>query len=303
LVVTTAPDIVVLSPHLDDAVLSIGALLAREVQAGRRVEVWTFFSQGPPLDELPPERRVFGDYTARLAEDERALAVLGVGERRLGFVERIWLAPPLPGTLHVFRTPPSIAHFRNLSAMGAAIAAALSDSRTEVLVPLGVGNHHDHVEVTVAALQVLLAGAAWHRVRFYEDVYALGTLCRRRHAITRRRWWPRGRGPGWASPRIAGLLSLVGASARGPGIETLVPEVAGLAWSCEVAPADGYEDAKLAAIAAYASQVVVFGGMHRVDPFIRRAHRLLGGEPLWRATPATAPRRAQPAPEVASTAR
>jgi LmbE family N-acetylglucosaminyl deacetylase len=223
--------------------------------------------------------------------------VLGVGERRLGFVERIWLAPPLPGTLHVFRTPPSIDHFRNLAAMRTAIAAALSDSRTQVLVPLGVGNHHDHVEVTVAALQVLLAGGGWERARFYEDVYALGTLCRRRHAIARRRWWPRGRGPGWASPRIAGLLSLVGASARGPGIEALLPAVAELAWSCEVAAADGHEDAKLAAIAAYTSQVVVFGGMHRVDPFIRRAHRLLGGEPLWRATPATAagPSRSAPA--------
>jgi LmbE family N-acetylglucosaminyl deacetylase len=301
---TAAPDIVVLSPHLDDAVLSIGSHLARSARAGQRVEVWTFFSQGPPLAELPPERRVFGDYTARLAEDARALAVLGAGERRLGFVERIWLQPPLPGTLHVFRTPPSLDHFRNLPRMRELIAGALSGPRTEVLVPLGVGNHHDHVEVTVAALQVLLTGGGWERVRFYEDVYALGSLCRRRHVIARRRWWPRGRGPGWASPRIAGLLALVGASARGPGIEHFVPAVArGLDWTCEPAPADGHEDAKLAAIAAYQSQVVVFGGMHRVDPFIRRSHRVLGGEPLWRATPATVAGAGRSAPDSAAAAR
>jgi len=44
----------VISPHLDDAVLSLGGLIGREVAAGRRVEVWSCFTAGPPLD-VPAE--------------------------------------------------------------------------------------------------------------------------------------------------------------------------------------------------------------------------------------------------------
>lgn len=61
-------DIAVLSPHLDDAVLSLGGLIGREAAAGHSVEVVTCFTEGPPLDTVPPKRRVFADYTARRAE-------------------------------------------------------------------------------------------------------------------------------------------------------------------------------------------------------------------------------------------
>ena len=91
-------DIVILSPHLDDAVLSLGALIAGEVAAGKRVEVVSCFTSGPPLDTIPPERRVFGDYSMRRAEDDRAMALLGAHQRWLDLHERIWREPPLPRT-------------------------------------------------------------------------------------------------------------------------------------------------------------------------------------------------------------
>src|SRR5262245_33163032 len=74
---TMPSDIVVLSPHLDDAVLSLGGLISREVALGRKVEVVSCFTSGPPLDTIAPAHRIFGDYSMRRAEDERAMAVLG----------------------------------------------------------------------------------------------------------------------------------------------------------------------------------------------------------------------------------
>ncbi|HUQ01701.1 MAG TPA: PIG-L family deacetylase [Kofleriaceae bacterium] len=276
-----------LSPHLDDAVLSAGALIARRVAAGDVVEVWTFFTQGPPLETLPPERRVFGDYTTRLDEDARALAKVGATRRLLGFVERIWREPMLARTRDVFTTPRE-RDFPNVPAMRAVVREALA-SGADVYAPLGIGNHVDHVEVALAcAEERLTSGAvaasdAAERLRFYEDPYALGAACRRRHFVARRRRWNPLRGPSWASPRVGGLLRYVAHAAHGPGLDTYAPALRDLDWRCEPAPVERFEDAKLAAIAEYGSQVAAFGGMARLSAFMRRGHALTGGEPIWRA--------------------
>ena len=84
------------------------------------------------------------------------------------------------------------------------------------------------------------------------------------------------------------MVSIV---AKGPKIENYLPEADRLEWTCSpraVAPLD--EDRKLDAISQYGSQVRAFGGMDRVRAFIHRAHRMLGGEPIWTGRPATHPR-------------
>lgn len=274
-------DIVVISPHLDDAVLSIGGLIGREVAGGARVEVWTCFTAGPPLESIPAARRVFGDYSIRRAEDERALAVLGAGRRLLDLHERIWREPALASTLHVFHTPPREAEFSELPAIRARIAALL-DRDALIYAPLAVGHHVDHVEVALAVIRELLVRRAFDRVRFYEDPYALGGGCRRQHFVARRRSWRVLGAPAWASPRVGGLLRLVSMSARGPRIEDYLPEAAQLAWTCAPsALAEVDETRKLAAVAEYGLQVTAFGGLERVRAFMRRAHRMLGGEPIW----------------------
>jgi LmbE family N-acetylglucosaminyl deacetylase len=274
-------DLVVVSPHLDDAVLSLGGMIGREVAAGRRVEVVSCFTAGPPLDSLPPAQRVFGDYSVRRAEDERALAVLGATHRWLDLHERIWRQPPLARTLHVFRTPPAMDDFSELRAIRAVIGEHL-ERGAEVYVPLAVGHHVDHVEVALAALREVLVRGAFDRVRFYEDPYALGRGCRRAHFVTRRRMWRPLAAPAWASPRVGALLQLVSLSARGPGLDDYLPEAGRLDWTCTPVAIDAVdEERKLAAVAEYSSQVNVFGGMDRVRSFMRRGHRALGGEPLW----------------------
>lgn len=280
------PDVVFLSPHLDDAVLSVGALIARLVAAGRDVAVWSAYTDGPALHEIDPDKRVFGDYATRLAEDVRAMNRLGAQWRWIGLRERIWREPRPAKTLEIFRTPETTDGFAELATLRTLIGELLDDPAVTVYAPLGAGNHHDHVEVAVAALAECVARGAYDRMRFYEDVYALGKECRRRHHVTSRRMWRPLGAPAWASPRIGALLRFVARHMHGPGVDRFVPEAAGLRWISVPEPCGAFERAKLDAIAEYRSQVTEFGGMHHVGPFVHRGHEVLGGEPIWFARPA-----------------
>jgi LmbE family N-acetylglucosaminyl deacetylase len=288
---TSSADTVILSPHLDDAVLSLGGLIAGEVAAGRSVEVVSCFTSGPPLATIAPAHRVFGDYSMRRAEDERAMARLGARYRWLGLHERIWREPALPPSgvfpTHVFRTPDRMDDFGELKAIRAAIGELLAGGST-VYAPLAVGHHVDHVEVALAALREVLGCGAFEQIKFYEDPYALGRACRKQHFVAKRRMWRPFGAPAWASPRVGALLRLVAFVAKGPKLEDYLPEAARLDWTCtprSVAAAD--EDRKLAAIAEYVSQVRAFGGMDRVRAFVRRGHKMLGGEPIWSCRPSS----------------
>lgn len=80
------------SPHLDDAVLSLGASIASAVDGGARATVLSVFA-GDPLDTGPPGHfdAVCGfasageAYRARRAEDASACALLGARPRWLPF--------------------------------------------------------------------------------------------------------------------------------------------------------------------------------------------------------------------------
>jgi LmbE family N-acetylglucosaminyl deacetylase len=287
----TTTDIVILSPHLDDGVLSLGGLISREVALGRNVQVVTCFTTGPPLDTIASTQRVFGDYSMRRAEDERALARLGATHRWLDLHERIWRQPPPPPSgifpTHAFRTPDKMDDFAELKSIRAAIGEAL-DAGATVYAPLAIGHHVDHVEVALAALREVLGRGAFDRILFYEDPYALGRACRKQHFVAKRRMWRPFGAPAWASPRVGGLLRLVALVASGPKLEDYLPEADRLDWTCtprEVGTLD--ETNKLAAIAEYGSQVRAFGGIERVSAFVRRGHKMLGGEPIWSCRPAS----------------
>lgn len=279
--------LVVISPHLDDAVLSLGAHLAGRVRAGEQVEVWTAFTDGPSPDSAPRRLRRFGDYAARRAEDDRALAVLGAGNRRLGLPERVWRTPPAHGLAAAFRTPEVRSGFTELPALEAVAADLLIRRGTRLLAPLGVGHHVDHVEVAVAVLGTALRLDALDRVGFYEDFYALGDGARRRHPVTGgragvdpdRHW-----APGWAAPWEGLVLAATGWIGRGPSLDSYVPGFAELVWQAVPHPVDPWcEQRKLAAVAEYRSQTPALGGMRRLGPILRRAHRVRGGEVIWSA--------------------
>ena len=284
--------LVIFSPHLDDAVLSLGATISREVAAGREVEVVSCFTSGPPLDSIQPEHRVFGDYSMRREEDKRAITALGAKFRWLDLHERIWRQPPLPKSrgvfpTHVFATPPKMDDFAELKSIRAALADYL-DAGATIYAPLAIGHHVDHVEVALASLREVLGRGAFDRIHFYEDPYALGRGCRKQHFVAKRRMWRAFGAPAWASPRVGALLRLVALVARGPKIEDYLPEADRLDWQCTpYAVGERDEERKLTAISEYVSQVRAFGGMDRVRAFISRGHKMLGGEPIWSCRPAS----------------
>jgi LmbE family N-acetylglucosaminyl deacetylase len=237
-------DLIVLSPHLDDAALSVGALLHRVARAGGRVLVATFCTGQPAPERVPPALAHFADLPTRRAEDARALARLGAEPRWLGFVDRIFRAPRLPlAELMTLPAPDDPGLLDQLAPMRSAIAGLLAERPgARCLCPLAIGLHRDHQAVWRAGLQVMRAQAAAARFDFYEDAYA---------------WLdPRAERP--ADPR----LSLV------PAPRPLGPE-------------DGR--AQLEAVAEYASQLGSLGGLARLRRLLaaRRA-ALHGVEPLWR---------------------
>jgi LmbE family N-acetylglucosaminyl deacetylase len=164
-----------LSPHLDDAVLSCGGQLHRRAAAGESVLVVTVFSGDE--GEAPSSRAAArlesawglatGVIAARRAEDEAACRALGVGWRHLPFLDALYRRHPetgralYPSIRSLFRGPRE----EDTWLVGR-IAAALAElpAAAEVLAPLGVGGHADHLLTRQAA------AAAWGgRCAFYEE--------------------------------------------------------------------------------------------------------------------------------------
>ncbi|MEC3954091.1 PIG-L family deacetylase [Nocardia sp. CDC153] len=269
---------VVVSPHFDDAVLSVGGLIAARASRGQTVEVLTVFSAAGAAITGGERQKAFSDYAVRVGEDDRALAVLGARARRLGLFERLFRDPRPRGPLPLFRTSEDLARGAYVEEVRRAIARLVASEDTVVLSPLGIGNHVDHVIVAVGALR------AGSRVLFYEDFNALSERNRRRHPVSRLRPFPYRSAPGWASPRAGFELEAMSLLARGPDATALAgvtvhPEQ----WSMTAFPVTGgLEARKLRAVGEYRTQTKTLGGEARLREIMRRAHAVRGGEPIWR---------------------
>jgi hypothetical protein len=156
----TGAGVAVLSPHLDDAVLSCGALLAHLAPRLRITVVSVFTSAAPPPWSLPARRalRALGTSDAeelfrrRRAEDLEVLDELGAAAVHLGFADALFRRSG--------RGRPAYRTFRFDAARGrvagcdAGLAAAVGArfgglarglGAGLVLAPLGIGRHVDHL--------------------------------------------------------------------------------------------------------------------------------------------------------------
>jgi LmbE family N-acetylglucosaminyl deacetylase len=248
--------IVYLSPHLDDAVLSCGGRIAREVSAGRRVRVVTLFTSDEPEEppsqlaadlrrwwKLPPGEVM----RRRRAEDLAACALLGAEPEHWDLPEAPYRCAPdgrvlYPSLARLFGEPDP-ADDGLVAEIATRIGALAPEVR--VLGPLAVGGHVDH----------RLVRRALERVRpqapLYEDFpYVEWKWLGLRRALGRRKDW--------------------------------IEEV--------IALADDELAARFAASCAYASQVpTLFRTPGRLRRQLRRAARRAGGERIWRRrSPASA---------------
>jgi LmbE family N-acetylglucosaminyl deacetylase len=183
--------LVVLSPHLDDAVFSCGALLIHAAEH-TAVTVATLFTEAhPPPYTLSARRSLHlagaaGDaealYRQRRAEDRAALAPLGIRCVHAGLTDALFRLRSRPGGRGRWRhLLPELEHMYPLYRLNVisgriapgdvgalhgvrdVIQRLACPGRELVLAPLGVGGHVDHVLVRTAAEH---SGA---RVAYYSD--------------------------------------------------------------------------------------------------------------------------------------
>lgn len=152
---------VYLSPHLDDAALSCGGMIAEQAARGERPLVVTFCTAAPPPEGpfselalefhrewgLAPEQVV----AARLREEQAALTLLGADGLWAGMLDAIYRHPAAyHGRDTLFGTP---ATDDPLLPAARAYLAALRERlpAATFYAPLGVGSHVDHLLTHEAA--------------------------------------------------------------------------------------------------------------------------------------------------------
>lgn len=278
-----------LSPHLDDAVLSCGGLIARAVSLGHSVEVLTFYTKQVSATTLPPNRQRLATHEERKEEDAAALGFLGATPIWLDYTERFFRPPWLQSILHIFETPQNahLNEFDNTASIRQYLAE-LCDKYHEAVffVPLGVGNHYDHVELFLASITTAVEKGVLDRFIFYEDAYSLGTRMRRKHFVTKNVCWQWWQAPASRSIKWFFTSNRMAAHIKGkPLMEYLPQHYQNLKWSVKVKPIHGFEGKKLSAISKYKTQVKVLGGITMLSRLIRSYHRFWGdAEPYWVAS-------------------
>jgi len=173
-------DLLVVSPHLDDAVLSVGATLARYAARGHRPVVYTVFA-GTPKPPYSPVAEGFhrqwsitGDpLEVRRSEDRAALRTLGATPLHGRFTDAIyrrddtgrWLVDV--GSGPVRRQLPDEATL--VTAVVAAIVAQIRRIEPElVMTCAAIGGHVDHVRARDAAVRA--ARSTGVPVQLWEDL-------------------------------------------------------------------------------------------------------------------------------------
>lgn len=175
---TVVPDVVYLSPHLDDAVLSCGGSIRRQTQAGRGVLVLTIFAGSPSRPNISPLAAQLHVRWGGLAnpmaavrrrEDDEAIGLLGAHCWHLEYLDAIYRHD---GDSFLYERDEDL--FGSLHRSDLELATRVADSILEtcsgqqpgVVAPLGVGNHVDHQLLREA---VLTLQGRFPEVVFYED--------------------------------------------------------------------------------------------------------------------------------------
>jgi LmbE family N-acetylglucosaminyl deacetylase len=151
--------VIILSPHLDDAVFSLGATISRMARAGVRVTIVTVFSgdptseiQGGPWDRLTGFRTAGEAAMARRLEDQRACSLVG--------------ANPVWGSFHDAQYEHEWDERLAISDLAGVLPTA-----DLLLLPGFPLVHPDHARITLA---VIRSGVSASKVGLYAELpYAL----------------------------------------------------------------------------------------------------------------------------------
>ncbi len=168
-----------LSPHLDDAVLSCGGLIHRQVQAGEPVLVLTVFAGDPPPGPRSDFATLLGHLwqapddpmAVRRAEDEAALTRLGASWLHWGYADAVYRSAPggelcYPDRDAVFAEVHAEERHALADELAARLVALCRERRPAVVYSLLTAGHHvDHQLLQWAARRL---EGEW-TLRHYED--------------------------------------------------------------------------------------------------------------------------------------
>lgn len=156
--------VIYLSPHLDDAVLSCGAIIWNQINLeDKAVEVWTIFAGDPPRGSISPfaqelhqRWQTASEATlARRSEDRLACERLGCKAVHLDFPDCIYRFQANSAQPRIIRNEDLFTFNPDLDSpmidiLSHHLRKNLPDNCT-VIVPLGVGGHIDHRITRLAA--------------------------------------------------------------------------------------------------------------------------------------------------------
>jgi len=182
-------DWIYLSPHPDDAALSCGGLIARQVRAGIPVQIWTICAGEPPEAPLSPfAEQLHARWEAgpaaiaqRRREDRDSAEVLNAGIRHFPIPDCIYRRSPEDG-MPLYTTEESLTgpiHLDEVTLVQELASMFSTDlpPLTVLVSPLALGGHVDHRLVRAAAES--LSRPLWYypdypyAVRYPEDLKAL----------------------------------------------------------------------------------------------------------------------------------
>lgn len=168
-------DVLFLSPHFDDVVLSCGGLLA----ASPRDRTWlvtVFTSAGdwrlsPLTENLHRQWGTNADaYSQRQAEDTAVTTRLGIRGLWLGFPEVIYRDSSLVALQQLFSQTPPASDMPVIDAVRESLLQLIkSRPGCTIFAPLGLGYHRDHIIVYEAARAVERVASADASFFYYED--------------------------------------------------------------------------------------------------------------------------------------
>lgn len=173
MVTPDAPTLVVVSPHPDDAAFSASQAVRAALARGWTVVVVTVYS-GSAFAPFGPDGDAEAVTTLRRAEDRAWVARLGPAARLidLGRPDAALRPEHLGDFDPVARSPLDPADLRESAELVALLAPAF-EGASVLLLPLGIGEHLDHVLVRDAGVS---ARGDRCTLAFYEDLPYAATL-------------------------------------------------------------------------------------------------------------------------------
>jgi LmbE family N-acetylglucosaminyl deacetylase len=178
---------VFLSAHFDDVVLSAGGLVWELSQRGEKVEIWTLCAGDPPFDKpLTEYAKLLHEFwnigqdvpRQRSLEDAACCAVLGASFRRYTVPDNIYRYHPVSGEPVIIENEDQ---FKPLEPEESYLVPLVADfirknlpETCELVAPLSIGSHRDHVLTRRAAEQ--LGFPLWHYADYPYLVYGEHTL-------------------------------------------------------------------------------------------------------------------------------